>query len=222
MPLIQLGRCPKGSTTVSEQQNNNPESENPAAPSTEGLVSKADLDRALADLHKFKSRANDAEAKVKAIEESRLAEKEDWKSLAERREAEAKEANEKAQRIQDSYLGEKKHTAVREAALKLGMRPEAIGDLDLFSLDGVVIETTDKGVKVVGADAFVQSLKNSRPYLFGQGAPISVNSTVPGVKTGTNATVSETDILKVAEQARKTGDYSQYQALLNKYRAQKK
>lgn len=207
---------------MSEQQNDQVTTEEqPKLP--EGTVTKAQLDRALADLHKYKSQAKDYEAKVKTLEESTLREKEDYKALAERYKADADSANDKYQRTVDSAIAKEKHVAVREAALKLGMRPEAMGDLDLFNLDGVVIETTSTGrMNVLGAEAFIQNLKSSRPYMFGQSTPTNVNSRVPGVVTESVKSVNESDLIKLQAQARKSGDWTPYQAALNQFRGQKK
>lgn len=185
------------------------------------MVSKADLDRALSDLHKFKNEANEVKGKLKAFEEKALAEKDDWKSLAERHKQEAEEANQKSERIQNSYIGEKKNTAVKEAALKLGMLPDAIGDLELLSLDGVVIETTSTGkVNVLGADGFVQNLKSLKPHWFGQTqVNTRVNPGVPGVK-GEGKAITDSDLLKLSNEASKSGDYAPYKAALAKYRTQ--
>lgn len=210
---------------MSEQQQENQTQETvttdaPKVP--EGYVSKADLDRALSDLHKFKNEAQETKGKLKSFEEKALAEKEDWKSLAERHKQEAEEYKTESQRIKDSYLGEKKYTAVRDAALKLGMRPEALGDLDLLSLDGVVIETTSTGkVNVLGADGFIQNLKSMKPHWFGQTqVTTNVNPGVPGVKGDNSKTITETTLLKLSEEAMKSGDYSQYRTALSKFRSQ--
>ena len=200
MPLLPIRAVPERFYIVSEQQEETvtqetkTESNAPKAP--EGFVSKADLDRALSDLHKFKNKANEVEGKLKSFEEKALAEKEDWKSLAERHKAEAEEANQKAARIQDSFLSREKNAAVKEAALKLGMT--SIGDLDLLSLDGVVIETTSTGkINVLGAEAFVQNLKASKPHWFGTAGVTNVNPGVPGVR-GEGKALTDSDILKLS------------------------
>lgn len=209
---------------MSEQQEQTTNDEQTPAPKApEGYVTKAELDRVLSDLHKHKGRANEYEGKLKAFEEKALAEKEDFKSLAERYKAEADEAKSESQKIKDSFIGEKKHTAVREAALRLGMRPEAVGDLDLLSLEGVVIETTSSGkVNVLGAEAYIQNLKSAKPHWFGSEAtPTKVNPGTPKLK-GEGAAVSETDLLKLSAEAQKSGDYTQYKTALAKYRTQKR
>ena len=133
--------------------------------------------RALDDMHRFKKEAAELKARLEEQENQKLKEKEDWKTYAEREEAKRKEAEERLNSFQGSVFEDKKYSSVREAALKAGMRPEAMSDLELYSLDGVTVEATTNGRFLVhGSEAWVDDLKKSRPYLFSNNDVANINS----------------------------------------------
>jgi hypothetical protein len=188
----------------------------------EGFVSKAELDRALADMHKYKAAARETTEKLKAIETNGLKEKEDWKKLAEIKEEEARVALEESNRLKTSFVNEKKFSAVKEAALKAGVISQAMSDLELLSLDDVQIETTSTGkLNVLGADDFVNRIKTLKPHWFGA-VKTTVNSSIPGVTTSGSTTVSKDDIIKLSLEASKSGDYTAYRQALVKFNQQNK
>lgn len=181
----------------------------------------------LQDLTKWKSKARETEAELARLksqaEEQKMAElraKEQWKTIAEQREIEAKSAREQAERIQSSYINEKKYSAVRDAVGRLGLRPEAVADLDLVALDDVVIETTSTGkLNVLGAESFAERLKASRPHWFA--APSAPNVNTNGVRVlEPNGPVTPSMIIEAEKAGKKSGDMTQYRDLMKRYRAQ--
>jgi hypothetical protein len=187
----------------------------------EGYVSKTELEHALADLQKFKTRANELEGKAKKEEEARLRETENWKKLYELKTQESEEKDQKLNQIQESIVENAKFSAVKEAALKSGIRPEALGDLSLIGFKDVAIETTSNGnVVVLGADRFVEQLKTIRPHWFGKPA-INLNGNLPGVK-GAGAIANESDLIKLSLEAQRSGDYTAYEKKLKEYKQQKR
>ena len=92
-------------------------------------VDPAEHDRALSELNKVKAKAAKLEADLKAAADAKLKEQNDWKTLAEQKEEEAKAAKLEVDNIKTSLVNEKKESAVRAAAEKLGIRPEAMADL---------------------------------------------------------------------------------------------
>lgn len=184
----------------------------------------------LADLVKHKNRARELEAeniKLKGDQEAariaRMKEGEQWKELATKYENDAKTAQAEAQRIKESFLGMQKSSAVKNEAVKLGIRKEAMADLDLLSLDDVTIETTSTGkINVLGADSFAEKIKAMKPHWFGgQGAP-GVNTTNPGTSTDGTGPVTVAQVLAAEKEAMKTGDRTKYTQLHNKFREQQK
>lgn len=190
----------------------------PETASREGYVSRADYERIKNDMLKFKMSDREKSEKLRQIEEQTLREKEDWKALAERKAEEAREAAEKAERLQNSFLNREKFSAVERAALKAGIRPDALSDLALYNMDGVVVESTDTGLKVLGAENYIQNLKQLKPYLFGQGAP-KVNSSLPDVTA--EKEVGTSDLIKLSLEAAKTGDYTKYEAAMRRFQTKK-
>lgn len=170
-----------------------------------------DLERALKDLHRFKSQAKqqeeairETERKLQAVEQQRLAEKEDWKALAEKRQALLDEAQARHESLKSSVFNTAKFSAVRAEALKAGLRPEAESDLELIQMDPVVVEMTTTGkMQTIGAKEFVDELKRTRAHWF-------KNPNVPQVNaggrafTGANGTVTAKDVIAAEREWHKT------------------
>jgi hypothetical protein len=138
---------------------------------TRTTVSFEDHQRALKDLHRFKSRAKELEDAIANKETQSLREKEDYKTLADRYKAELDETQNKLKSINQWFESSQAHSSVKQHALRLGLLPEAEKDLDLLPLEGVVVETvktSSGGVRhnVLGADGYVESLKKTRPHWF--------------------------------------------------------
>lgn len=138
------------------------------------VVAFDDHKRALDDLHKFKRsaseaqlRADELERKMKEIEDQKLVERNEFKTLYERERDKSKELEGKYNSLTKNLFDDRKYNEVRAAALKAGLRPEAETDLELLDLNGVAVERTDKGRIIIhGAGEFVDDLKKKRPYWF--------------------------------------------------------
>jgi hypothetical protein len=171
-----------------------------------------------ADMIKYKTKVQEFEQRVQQEEEKRLRETNDWKTLYERKETEAKEAQEKLTRFESTLTNTAKFSAVREAALKAGIRQEAISDLELVELKDVVVEKSPAGrVEVRGADRAVEMLKALKPHWFGKS--INVNSSIPTSSQGGLA--SEDELLKMSLEAQKSGDYTAYAQKLKQFKEAK-
>ena len=149
---------------------------------------------------------------------SKMKEQERFKELADEYESKARQAEEDNRNLRNAVMNDKKLSAVQQAAMKLGIRKEALVDLDMLSLDTVEIETTSTGrVNVLNADHFAENLKIQKPHWFGRRSS-NFNTSEPEVVTGGSVTM---DMIKKAEQEyKKTGDSTKYQALLMKYKQQ--
>lgn len=186
----------------------------------DAMVPKSELDRVLKDMHKYKATAKELESKVKTSEEQKLKEQEDWKEYAEIKEKEAQEAIQASDRLRESYVNEKKFSAIREAAMKAGIHQNAVSDLELLSLDSVVLEMTSTGKSnVLGADQFVSSLKTLKPHWF-TSVKTNVNSSIPGVQSSEPITAAQ--LVKASKDAEKSGDYTAYQNLNRQYQQQQR
>lgn len=196
-----------------------------AAPHKEDVVVDRDTKKLVHDLHKYKSQVTEFEQKLQRLEQEkkqaeveRMKSNEEWKKLAEIREHEAKEAQQKYQSMSQSVAFDKKYSAVREAALKAGIRKEALDDLELLDLSTVELETTSTGrVNVLGADDCVDRLKVTRPHWFGKRSA-HLNSETPDTVAGQGVTYS--DVLKAEKKAKETGDSAPYQKIVLQYKKQ--
>ena len=186
----------------------------------EGAVSKAEYEKVMADLHKFKRKATELEGKAKKEEEERLRATGEWQKIAELKAKEAEEKEEKLNQIQKSIVEDKKFTAIREAAIKAGMTEQALKDLELLSFRDVIVETTSTGrVNVLGVDRFIESQKTVRPHWFGK-PQLNINGKIPTVTADKVAT--EKELVKMSLEAEKTGDYTAYQNKLKEFQKQNK
>lgn len=139
------------------------------------------------DLHRFKSEAKDAKARAEALEkqlkereESSLREKGRYKELYEAREQEVNQLKDQVSKSKDVFFNTLKRAEIEKAAMKMGIRKEALYDLDLLDKSDVEVETTDRGnVNILGAEEFVNEIKATRPHWFqDMGAPV-VNTANP-------------------------------------------
>lgn len=185
------------------------------------MVEKGRLDHAIGDLHRYKSQVKDLQTKLASVEEQKLKEREDWKSLYEIEKEARTNAELASNKTQESYLAEKKFSAIKEAALRFGIRPEALDDLSLLSLDQVQIESTSTGrLNVLGADTAVQELKRTRPYWFSDNRPPNVNTTTVGVGPQDGPVTWQT-LQKLEREGKKSGDMSAYKQAYTIYNKQR-
>jgi len=139
--------------------------------------------RALDDMHKFKTRAQELESKLNAVEEERLKETQNFKSLWEKSKAELDAEKKKRESLESNVTRSLKFNALHRAAVESGIRDEAIADLELLDITGVELETTDKGrYTVQGTKEYIENLKSTKPHWFKKDKPPVVNSGGGGAK----------------------------------------
>jgi len=168
MEAGQTGGAP--SSEVSDQPIESSESDSTSkdqADSVSKTVPVEDHQRALRDMHAFKSQKKELEKKVQELEITNLEQKEDWKATSEVHKKRAEEFENKYSGLKDSIFDNEKYNAIRNLALKAGIREEAEDDLSLVKLSGVEVESTSEGRMIVhGADTFVEKLKQQKPHWF--------------------------------------------------------
>jgi len=155
-------------------------------------------------------------------EDTRIAsmrEKEQFKELAEEYKTKLEDAESRQSRLNDAIILDKKISAITQAALQMGIRKEALGDLDLLDLDTVEYETTSTGrVNVLDPKGFVEDLKVTKPHWFGKRSA-KLNSEDP-VVIPSDGSVTVEMIRKAEREAKKSGDSSQYLSLVKRYKQQ--
>lgn len=172
-----------GATDGNQQGNANQEN-NDGGAGDASTVAKADHERALADLHKFKAEAKkNAEAlqklqnDLKNLKEQGLKSTSDYKTYAEALEQERDQLKTEKENLKSSIANTFKQIEVREAAKKLGLQERALPDLDLLKLDEVEVEFTTGGRVIVnGAAQAAEMLKKTRPHWFTSGQAANINT----------------------------------------------
>lgn len=189
---------PQASGAGSDQSSGAPvETGSESSTETRSTVRAEDHERALKDVHKFKNRVRELEDTIKARDTQALREKEDYKGLWEKEKTEKEELLTKHQSLRDWVFADKRISAVKTEAIKHGLRPEAEKDLELYPMDEVVVEPTPSGrFSVIGAEAFVEKMKKTRPFLFRPDGPPVVN---PGgnLRPDQGTEVTGTDLYEI-------------------------
>lgn len=172
--------------------------------STKPIETDKDIKRALDDLQKEKRLRKELEDKLKQKDLDALKASQNWQQVAELKDKEANEYRQKYEGLHSNLELERKLAAVKEEAIKLGISPNSVGDIELLPLDGVQVEYTSTGrMNVMGAQAFAQQLKMSRPNWF-QAKASSINPASPGVTEPKSITLE--DVKKAQAEYRKKGD----------------
>jgi len=185
------------------------------------MVPKAELEKVLAEVHKWKSQAKDLTVKSAAEREKLLMEQGRWEELAKEKDTRLRELEDRDVATRKAFVEEKKFNAVKEAAVRSGIRAEAVKDLELVSLDKVQVETTSTGrVNILGVENAIEQLKLSRPHWFG-GARTTIASADPQVNSQSTGIVSHKDLIKLSLEAQKTGDYAAYEKAFKQFKQQK-
>jgi TolA-binding protein len=143
-----------------------------------------------------------------------LRESNDWKTLYERKEQEAKEAAEKLNSFESTLTNTAKFSAVREAALRAGIRQEAISDLELVDFKDVIVERSPTGrIEVRGHESAVERLKTLKPHWFGKS--VNINSSIP--TSSGQGIATEDELYKMSIKALESGDYTAYNEKLKQF-----
>ena len=161
------------------------------------------MKKALGDLHKYKSRVKELETAAETGRLDKLREKEQWQDLSKEWQDKAEKSETRANDLEQGMIFDKKYSAVREIALRSGLRNEALRDLELVSLEDVEIEVTSTGrVNVLNADKAVERLKSSRPHWFGRRGKCNVNANEPEVVVS-GKEVTYNDVVKSRRDCKK-------------------
>lgn len=185
------------------------------------VVARADHERALADMQKYKAKAAKLEQERQAAAEARMKEQNQFKELAELKEKEANDAKAEALALKNSFLNERKYSAVKSKCEALGLRPEALSDLEMLDLESVQIETTSTGkINVLNADKFAERLKTLKPHWFADKSAPNVTTTSPRTHDS-GGVITPQDIVAAEREGRKAGDLSKYYDLQKRYLQQR-
>lgn len=126
-----------------------------------------DHKRALDDLHRFKTEAKEAKAQLEQVQQDNLKKAQDFKTLWENEQKLRTDAEAGLGKLKNAIVNNEKYTAIKTAAMKAGLRADAVDMLDHIPVEGVEVEATNQGRFLVhGADTFVEHLKKKMPFAF--------------------------------------------------------
>jgi len=132
---------------------------------------------------KLAAERQEKEKLAKQIEEmqtNQLQEKENFKQLWQNEKQKREAAENKLDGVTREHVNYLKTSAIKTEAMKLGIRPEAMEDLNMLDTSMVEIETTSTGnVNILGAKEFIDGLKEKKPFWFNKGNPPIINNAMP-------------------------------------------
>lgn len=170
-------------------------------------------------LSQFEKENRELKQTFKKQEDEKMRSNQEWQKLSEMKEKEALEWREKHDSLATNLVAREKYSALRNEVTKLGLREEAIQDLDLVDLSEINIETTSTGrYNILGADKYAQKLKSLRPHWFSNSTP-NVTTTAQRIDPMTKVTADM--IIQAEKEGKKSGDMSRYRELTEKYRKQR-
>ncbi len=192
------------------------------------VVSKADHDRALADLHRFKTAAKANEDKVKelstAVEQLKTqsaTQANDYKSLYEAEKAKREAAETSHTSLLNNLVQTERHRAAYPALKKAGLRDDAESLIEVMDLSAIEIEATTSGRMVAqGVETFAEAMKVKYPYAFQKPSGPNVNGgTGSGAPiTGERWTPAKLDTLE--RDCKKKGDLAPHRAAVAEWKKQ--
>lgn len=186
------------------------------------VVTKAQLDHALADIQKIKKERDALKVAADEAKTQKLKEQNDWKALAEAKEAEAKDAKTLLETTRATIIADRKYNAVLQAVHKLGIVEGAVPDLEMIDLSQLQIETTSTGkINVLGVDKFAERLKTTRPHWFAEKKPPNVDTSTTRVIESQTGEVTVAMLMTAEAEGKKTGDKTKYYELHKKFQQQR-
>lgn len=194
--------------------------EMPSNTPPKNTVAWNDHQRALNDLHKFKTESATLKEQLDALETEKLKANEDYKAAYEREAEKAKAAETRATNFSKWAINSKKSDSLKTAAVAAGIRKEAMSDLDLLDLDSLPSEiTSNNRILIQGVESFVEQLKADKPHWFRKEGPPNINGAGGGAPpTGDGKKYSVDDVVS-AEKAWKRGtiSHADYMGVHKKY-----
>jgi len=191
-------------------------------------INPDDHQRALKDLHKYKSQAKDATervdqltAELESFKTSQMAEKENFKGLYEETKSKLDEAVSREKSLKSAVLYGERHRAVFPVLKKEGLRDDAETFFnERFDLTDIDIEGTTEGRFLVnGVNDWVNNFKTNNPFLFQPKDGPKVNSSGGTSTPPTPQELTPTKLLEIEEKCKKSGNMKPYHEALRKYQS---
>lgn len=201
----------------------NPTPDSLTTPTTPETISREAYEQIKKDMHTYKQKNKEYEERLEALKLNGHKEKEDWKEVARIHEETAKDLKGKYEGLKQNLINSAKVAKLTEEAVKHGINPQALPDLELVDFDELVVETTSTGkILVSGQDRAIAKLKVLRPHWFSKSVPL-INPTTPSTLPADGQPITVNDLDALLIQYKKTGsesDKQAYHAAIMRYKAQ--
>jgi hypothetical protein len=187
-----------------DPNNTNPNPAPPADPIDPPIdtVDRKAFDSVKNDMHRYKDETARLKKELDDAKLAKLKDAQNWEEIAKLKEKEANENKAAFEGLKSSLVDSHRFAALEKEALKAGIHPQSLGDLQMLDFNELTIETTSTGKIIVnGADKAISALKLKRPHWFGAN-PVTINSSSPEVLSPTGA-VSIADLEKAEIDYRK-------------------
>lgn len=202
----------------------NPDDKKIETPPPEETVSKDVFERYKSDAFKYKSKVKELEKELEDKKLKALKDSQNWEEIAKLKEQEAEEAKSDRDRLKQAVIDKEKFSSLRAEALKSGINPASLPDLELLDFAEISIETTNQGkILVHGADKAIQNLKMLRPHWF-QAKPATINPSTPETLQTTSGIISVADLEKLQGEYKKnpnSANEKAYREAITKFKNQK-
>ncbi len=193
-------------------------------------VAKADHERALNDMHKFKESARvaaadaaAAKARVEELNQKLSLQNKDYEGLftqeKEKRVAVEKEKDE----LKKSVVYAERYRAAYPKLKAAGLRDDAENLIEVMDFNTIEIEATSNGRFICnGVEAFIEAQKVKFPYAFqNPNAPI-VNGASGGGAPGTPQQWTAESLYQLEQQCKVKRDMAPYYAAVGEYKKQRR
>jgi hypothetical protein len=188
-------------------------------------VSQAAHQKALKDLHRFKTQAKEASTRLTALEsqleelkQKGMTEQNDFKSLFEDAKKKLAEKDEKIAGLTKSVTYGERYRAVLPALKEAGLRSDALNLVDGESLEELELEATSNGRFLVnGVEDYVASFKKKYPYAFQEkkGARGVASGTGQGGQASGGWTPAK--LFQLEKECKAKGDMSRYHSAVKEW-----
>lgn len=168
------------------------------------LIPESEFVHVKNDMHKWKEKARQADEqlrqyqeKLSAIEDQAAQEQGQFKQLADKYKSMFEAEKQRNDEFKSAWKNDQIMSEIEKAALNKGILPEALADLRSQDFSDVVFEVTDTGrTNVVGANEWVENLKQKKYHWFKDSRPPVVNTNQAGI-VNTETKLSPAEILKL-------------------------
>jgi hypothetical protein len=183
------------------------------------LVSRADLEHALRDVHRYKNDAREKEEALKKFQNQQLEQNQKYKELWEQTKKEAESYQEKANLMEKAFMNREIKRQLEMEAMKMGLI-DSDAMHAFVNQDDILVEGTTTGkINVLNAKQVLEGLKLKKPYLFNTQKSVGINTQTPSVMTSNEVTMDQ--VMEAQSKYNKTKrkeDAQVYQDLLLKYK----